>query len=90
MTVTWVAGKCFLGSGWGAVVRDMGLEAGQRVLLEATCVEPWQLKISLLPGTSFLGAHPLYPRKHSAQALGFQRRPQPNPARPKIDHKSPQ
>ena len=55
MTVTWVAGKCFLGSGWGAVVRDLGLQAGQRVLLEAVSQDPWALKITVLAGTSFLG-----------------------------------
>lgn len=54
--MTWVAGKCFLGSGWGAVVRDLGLQAGQRVLLEAISKDPWQLKITVLAGTSFLGA----------------------------------
>lgn len=72
VTITWVAGKCFLGAGWGALVRDLGLQAGQRVLLEAVSQEPWQLKITVLAGTSFLD------RRRTKQRRGDGSSPEPD------------
>ena len=38
-----------IGSGWLAVVRALGLKAGDRVQLEPVSRDPWRLRLTVLP-----------------------------------------
>ena len=38
-----------IGSSWLAVVRALGLKAGDRVQLEPVSRDPWRLRLSVLP-----------------------------------------
>lgn len=50
--------QCYVSAGWKAVVRGLGLKAGDQFQLEPLCRGPWRFRLILMPAVSAALAPP--------------------------------